>query len=153
MASCTCARASKLRPESSVLLKKKQCNLADMRYLCHRRRRPLWLSRNSQPFLTARSFLVVAWHDNMFKGVAKLNLEKIKPRRLEELPDGESIRPRVAKGLDPTVWWLAGVNLKKKPLGSGTEIASRRRNTGQIQHYYVTRQAFPSGLVNTNTMH
>ena len=56
----------------------------------------------------------------------------------------------VARRLDPTVWWLAGVDLKKKPLGSGTGIAScsppsSRRNTGQIQHYYVTCQAFPSG--------
>ena len=52
----------------------------------------------------------------MFKGVAKLKpdgLEKIKPRRLEALPDGESKRPRVVRGLDPTVWWLAGANPEK----------------------------------------
>ena len=44
----------------------------------------------------------------------KPGLEKIKPRRLEALPDGESKRPRVGQGLDPTVWWLAVVNLEIK---------------------------------------
>src|SRR5437016_6471785 len=84
----------------------------------------------------------------MFKDVAKL-----KPDGLEFKSRLESKRPRVVKRLDPTVWWLAGVILEKRPLRSGTGVASScslpcpalSRHEPNATHYYVTCQAFPSG--------
>ena len=98
---------------STKALLKKQCKLS-LRYLCHRKE-TLTAPETANSGKFPRSCMA----RYMFKGVAKL-----KSNGLEIKSRLESKRPRVVRRLDPTVWWLAGVNLEKRPLRSGTGLAS-----------------------------